>query len=76
MELPADFFDDMRQGAETLAGLILVLKGTIPTINTPIECKNYTLITRAASDRRIEKVRIVIPRERNIGMASWRAWKS
>lgn len=70
LELPADFFDDMREGAETLAGLILVLKGTIPTINTPIECKNYTLITRAASDRRIEKVRIVIPREKNIGMAS------
>lgn len=70
LDLSADYFDDMRESAETLAGLILVLKGTIPTINTPIECKNYTLITRAASDRRIEKVRIVIPRENNVGVVS------
>lgn len=70
LDVPNDFFDDLRQGAETIAGLILVLNGSIPALNQPLACKDYHLITLAANKRRIEKVRIVLPRENNINLSS------
>ena len=70
LDIRADFFDDVRSGAETIAGLILVLNGRIPALNMPLIYKEYHLITRAASKRRIEKVRIVLPRANNIDLSS------
>ena len=70
LNLPTDFFDDIRKGAETLAGLILVIYGSIPSVNTSVLCKNYHLIILAASKRRIEKVRIALPNENEINLSS------
>jgi len=63
INMPPDFFDDCREGAETIAGLILVLKGKIPRTNTAIHFKSHKIIVLAASKRRIEKVRMVLPQE-------------
>lgn len=70
LDLNPDFFDDMRKGAETVAGLVLVLNGTIPSINSSILCKEYHLITLEASKRRIKKIRIVLPNQDNINTTS------
>lgn len=70
LNLRNDYFDDLRGGAETIAGLVLVLNGGIPASQTTIECKSYHLITLAATKRRIEKIRIVLPKENNINLSS------
>lgn len=61
LDLRTDYFDDVREGAETIAGLILLIHGTLPKVNTRVECKDCELITVAASKRRIEKVRLILP---------------
>jgi CBS domain containing-hemolysin-like protein len=61
LDLRSDYFDDVREGAETIAGLMLVLHGMLPKVNARVECKNCELITVAASKRRIEKVRLILP---------------
>ncbi|MFK7795974.1 MAG: gliding motility-associated protein GldE [Aureispira sp.] len=61
LDLRSDYFDDVREGAETIAGLMLVLHGMLPKVNARVECKNCELITIAASKRRIEKVRLILP---------------
>lgn len=62
LDLKSDYFDDVKQGAETIAGLVLLLHGTLPKLNARVECKNCELITLAASKRRIEKVRLILPK--------------
>ncbi len=62
LALRTDYFDDVRAGAETIAGLILLLHGTLPKVNARVECKDCELITLAASKRRIEKVRVILPK--------------
>lgn len=61
LHVNSDFFDNQREGAETIAGLILVLNGRIPAINTFMMFKDLKIIILAVSKRRIEKVRIVLP---------------
>lgn len=61
--IPTDFFDNIRGGAETIAGVLLVVNGTIPALNAPIEYRDYQFIACAASKRRIERVRVILPKE-------------
>jgi gliding motility-associated protein GldE len=61
LDLRTDYFEAEREGAETIAGLMLVLHGTLPKVNARVECKDCELITLAASKRRIEKVRVILP---------------
>lgn len=70
LDLRSDYFDDMREGAETIAGLVLVLNGSIPKLNMPIQCKDCQLIALAATLRRIEKIRLVLPQVDNIDVSS------
>ena len=59
INVPADFYDEVREGADTIAGLILILNGTIPHINGKVTFKNHEFITLAATKRRIERVRFI-----------------
>lgn len=61
LDLKSDEFDDVREGAETIAGLILVLHGALPHVNAQVTCKGYELITMEASKRQIKKVRFILP---------------
>ncbi|MCH2021634.1 MAG: gliding motility-associated protein GldE [Saprospiraceae bacterium] len=70
LNIQPDFFDDVRKGAETIAGLVLVINGTIPNINTSVVCKQYQLITIKASERKIEKIRVVLQKKNNINLPS------
>ncbi len=50
-------FEDIRGDAETLAGLLLEIKGEIPDKNELIEYKNYQFTIVSADARRIKKVK-------------------
>jgi len=53
-------FDDVKGEADTLAGLILELKGEIPAKNDTIICKNYVFSIEAVDNRRIKQIKVEI----------------
>ncbi len=53
-----EIFDSIRGEAETLAGLILEVKGEIPQKNEIIEIKNFKFTVLAADNRRIKKLKL------------------
>jgi len=53
-------FDEVKGDADTLAGLILELKGEIPAMNEKIKCKNFVFTIESVNNRRIEKIRVEI----------------
>ncbi len=61
LNLEASFFDDGREGAETIGGMLLLLNGTMPKKNTLISFKGINFTILNASERRIENIRITIP---------------
>lgn len=55
-----DLFDDVRGEADSLAGLILELKGEIPSRNDIIYCKNFVFTIEAVDNRRIKQIKVEI----------------
>jgi putative hemolysin len=53
-------FDDAKGEADTLAGLILELKGEIPVRNDTINYKNYVFTIEAVDNRRIKQIKVEI----------------
>jgi len=53
-------FDDVKGEADTLAGLILELKGEIPDQNEKITCKNFAFTIEAVNNRRIEQIKVEV----------------
>jgi putative hemolysin len=53
-------FNDVKGEADTLAGLILELKGEIPVKNDVITCKNYVFTIEAVDNRRIKQIKVEI----------------
>ncbi len=58
LKLHDDIFDKIRGEADTLAGLILELKGEIPQIDSVVEYKNFTFKVIASDNRRIKKIKL------------------
>ncbi|RPI43443.1 MAG: gliding motility-associated protein GldE [Bacteroidetes bacterium] len=59
-ELDDELFDDVRGEAETLAGLILELKGEFPRANEIVRCKNIEFTVLGMDNRRIREVKVFI----------------
>ncbi len=55
-----NIFDDVKGEADTLAGLILELKGEIPLKNDTLICKNYVFSIEAVDNRRIKQIKVEI----------------
>ena len=55
-----DDFADVEGDAESLAGLLLELKGDFPKVNEKISYGKYTFEILAIEERRISKVKVVI----------------
>ena len=53
-------FDDVKGDADTLAGLILELKGEIPKINEEIKCKQFVFTIKQVDNRRIKEIKVTI----------------
>jgi gliding motility-associated protein GldE len=57
-------FDELKGEADTLAGLILELKGEIPLKNDTINCKNFVFTIDSVDNRRIKQIKVEVrPRE-------------
>lgn len=55
-----DEFDEVSGDADTLAGMILELKGDFPSLHERMEYKNYTFEIMELDERRISKVKLEI----------------
>jgi gliding motility-associated protein GldE len=53
-----DIFNDVKGDADTLAGLILELKGEIPAKNQKITCKDFKFTIEAVDNRRIKQIKV------------------
>ena len=53
-------FHDVKGDFETIAGLLLEMKGTIPAKGTIIEHKNITFIIEQSDKRKIQLVKIIV----------------
>jgi CBS domain containing-hemolysin-like protein len=53
-------FDPVKGEADTLAGLILELKGEIPDKNEEITYKNFLFKIEVVDSRRIKQIRVII----------------
>jgi putative hemolysin len=60
LDLEDDIFDDIRGEADTLAGLILELKGEFPMLHEKLKCKNFTFEVEGVNTRRITKIKVTI----------------
>jgi gliding motility-associated protein GldE len=59
-----NIFDQVKGDADTLAGLILELKGEIPVKNEKIEFENFIFTIEQADDRRIIQIKVEINRNK------------
>jgi len=60
-----NIFDEIKGEADTLAGLILELKGVIPALNEQIKYKQFTFKIEAVDSRRIKQIRVIIKQEKD-----------
>ncbi len=60
LNLDDDIFDPVRGEADTLAGLILEMKGEIPKIGSEIKHENFTFKIIAADKRRIKSIKVTL----------------
>ena len=58
-----DFFDEIKGGSDSLAGLVLEVEGRIPKIGTACRISPYTMIVESADLRRIKRLKVVIDEE-------------
>ena len=59
-DIDSEDFEDITEEVDTLAGLILELKGDFPKLNEEITYKNYKFKIVAMNARRILKVKLEI----------------
>lgn len=62
-EIKEEDFDKLGEDVETLAGLILEIKGEIPTQDEEICYKNYTFTIISSNKRRIKSIKLNIKKE-------------
>lgn len=55
-----DYFDEVKGDSDTLAGLILELKGNIPVKGESLVFKPYTFMIESVDQRRIKRVKLSI----------------
>jgi CBS domain containing-hemolysin-like protein len=60
-----DIFEDVEGDADTIAGLLLEIKGDFPKLHEKIEYQNFTFEILDMEERRISKVKVVIKREQD-----------
>ena len=60
LKLDDDIFEEVEGDADSLAGLLLEIKGDFPKLHEKIDYKNFTFEILEMEERRISKVRIVI----------------
>lgn len=65
LNLEDDEFSDVEGEADSIAGLLLEIKGDFPGIHEILEYKNYVFEIVAMEERRISKVKVTVNEKRN-----------
>jgi magnesium and cobalt exporter, CNNM family len=65
MDEKEDFFDAVKGEADTLAGLILELKGEIPRKNETFTYKHYNFTVKSVDTRRIKQIQVSLTKPTN-----------
>jgi len=60
MQLSDDVFEEVEGDADTLAGLLLEIKGDFPQLHEKIDSLNFTFEVLELEERRIAKVKVVV----------------
>lgn len=60
LEVDDEEFSDVEGDADTLAGLLLELKGDFPSIHEKIDYQNYTFEVVGVEERRISRVKVIV----------------
>jgi putative hemolysin len=60
LNIDEETFDDVKGEAETLAGLILELKGDLPRKNEAIPCKGFLFTIKSVDQRRIGQIQVTL----------------
>ncbi len=60
MRLDNDFFEPVEGDADTLAGLLLEIKGEFPSLHEKITYENYTFEVLEMDERRIVKIKVIV----------------
>jgi gliding motility-associated protein GldE len=60
LKLDDDTFEAIEGDADTLAGLMLELKGDFPAVHEKLEYENFTFEVMELDERRISKVKVVV----------------
>ena len=60
LQLDDDLFSDVEGDADTLAGLLLEIKGDFPELHEKIDYLNFTFEIQEMEERRISKVKVVV----------------
>lgn len=60
MQLDDDFFEEIEGEADTLAGLLLEIKGEFPVRHEVINYRNYRFEVLELNDRRIKKIKVTV----------------
>ena len=60
LNLPDDEFDDIEGDADSLAGLLLEIKGDFPAVHEVLIYKDYKLEVVEIEERRISKVKVIV----------------
>lgn len=62
VDLDSDIFENVKGDADTLAGLLLEIKGEIPQKKEEFTYESYRFIVEAVDNRRIKKIRFLPPK--------------
>ena len=68
LKLEDDYFDDVRGEADSLGGLILEVQGTIPTVGTTLQIKDFKIYILSSDERKIEEVKLELIGKENEGV--------
>jgi putative hemolysin len=60
LELNDDEFSEIEGDADSLAGLLLEIKGDFPALHERLDYKNYTFEIMEIEERRISKVKVIV----------------
>ena len=60
LRLDDEIFADVEGDADTLAGLLLEIKGDFPELRERIDYLNFTFEIQEMEERRISKVKVVV----------------
>ena len=70
LDIDDDEFSEVEGDADSLAGLLLELKGDFPSMHEKIDYKNYTFEVFDVEERRISKIKVIIHEKKNGGEKS------